>query len=141
MKRAIALPDYSQATAPEPPPGMVQVEIDPESGALATPHCPRTQTEYFLQGTEPAAYCPLHFLPAVPPTPGVARIASVEPPAVAGPAPPTPGPPIVAQTPAGLPPAPAPAAQPEERPKKRGFFGRIFGVFKGGSDKQDVPGR
>jgi penicillin-binding protein 1B len=35
-----------------------QVEIDPESGALALSGCPRQQVEYFLSGTLPEATCP-----------------------------------------------------------------------------------
>jgi hypothetical protein len=27
---------------------------------LATPYCPQTRTEIFVQGTEPASVCPLH---------------------------------------------------------------------------------
>ncbi|MCH7977667.1 MAG: PBP1A family penicillin-binding protein, partial [Acidobacteria bacterium] len=39
MKRAIALPQYHDVTAPVPPPGIVQVRIDPDTKGLATPHC------------------------------------------------------------------------------------------------------
>ena len=66
MKRAITFPEYSNVTAPVPPTGVVQVEIDPDSGELATPHCPRTQKEYFLEGTQPTQYCPVHYLQEMP---------------------------------------------------------------------------
>src|SRR5581483_59647 len=51
MKRAIAVPEYSDVKEFTPPPqGIVQALIDPDSGQLATPNCPKTQTEYFLTG-------------------------------------------------------------------------------------------
>jgi penicillin-binding protein 1B len=43
-----------------PPPGIVEVEIDRDTGQRALPGCPRTASEAFLAGTEPAAWCPLH---------------------------------------------------------------------------------
>ena len=41
------------------PPGIIRVEVDPESGQLATDGCPRRVEEIFAAGTEPAA-CTLH---------------------------------------------------------------------------------
>jgi penicillin-binding protein 1B len=35
-------------------------EIDPDSGMLATPYCPRTRGEVYVAGTEPDAVCALH---------------------------------------------------------------------------------
>ena len=35
-------------------------EIDPDSGALATPYCPKSRREIFVSGTEPSAVCALH---------------------------------------------------------------------------------
>ena len=34
--------------------------IDPESGGLATPGCPKPVALPFLVGTEPREYCPIH---------------------------------------------------------------------------------
>ena len=55
------------------PEDVIEREIDPESGMLATPYCPRTKSEIFVEGTEPTSVCPLHagsggetFLPEVP---------------------------------------------------------------------------
>jgi membrane carboxypeptidase/penicillin-binding protein len=42
------------------PEDVVDREIDPESGMLATPYCPQTRNEIFVAGTEPASVCPLH---------------------------------------------------------------------------------
>ncbi|HVR40668.1 MAG TPA: PBP1A family penicillin-binding protein [Thermoanaerobaculia bacterium] len=42
------------------PEDVVEREIDPESGMLATPYCPDTRSEIFVEGTEPQSVCPLH---------------------------------------------------------------------------------
>jgi membrane carboxypeptidase/penicillin-binding protein len=57
MKVAVAGRTGSQF---EPPPGISFVEIDRDTGKLATPNCPRTFTESFITGTEPVDLCPLH---------------------------------------------------------------------------------
>jgi membrane carboxypeptidase/penicillin-binding protein len=44
----------------EPPDGISFVEIDRDTGKLATPACPRVMTESFATGTEPYEICPLH---------------------------------------------------------------------------------
>jgi penicillin-binding protein 1A len=45
-----------------PPPNVVSVQIDERTGYLATSSCPPgdTRIEYFLVGTEPRSYCPVH---------------------------------------------------------------------------------
>ncbi len=42
------------------PSDIVTAEIDPETGELATPQCPRRMTEVFISGTQPRAECSLH---------------------------------------------------------------------------------
>jgi penicillin-binding protein, 1A family len=42
------------------PEDVVDRQIDPESGMLATPYCPQTRDEIFVLGTEPASVCPIH---------------------------------------------------------------------------------
>lgn len=42
------------------PEDVTEREIDPESGMLATPYCPRTRSEVFVAGTEPESVCPMH---------------------------------------------------------------------------------
>jgi penicillin-binding protein 1B len=44
----------------EVPEGIAFVTIDPLSGQLAAPGCPKTFTEAFLPGTEPTTMCELH---------------------------------------------------------------------------------
>ena len=42
------------------PEDVTEREIDPLSGMLATPYCPRTRSEVFVAGTEPESVCALH---------------------------------------------------------------------------------
>jgi penicillin-binding protein 1A len=56
---------YERRTAPGPwamPEGIVSVEIDASTNALATPFCPRDKVvrEVYYPGTEPIEHCPLH---------------------------------------------------------------------------------
>jgi penicillin-binding protein 1B len=44
----------------EEPEGLVTVAIDPETGRLASPACPRSLSETFIPGTEPHQLCDLH---------------------------------------------------------------------------------
>jgi penicillin-binding protein 1B len=60
MKRAVALPMYRNTTTFEPPAGIMEASIDPQSGQLATPSCPEVANEYFIAGSEPTQYCQLH---------------------------------------------------------------------------------
>jgi membrane carboxypeptidase/penicillin-binding protein len=70
MKRALAGRPDVRFAAPE---GLSYVEIDRDTGGLATPACPRTITEAFLPGTEPHERCQLHGgLPAAAPLKGIA---------------------------------------------------------------------
>jgi len=49
---------WAGSTFPEPP-GVLRVEVDPESGELAVPGCPQRAEEVFAAGTEPGP-CSLH---------------------------------------------------------------------------------
>jgi penicillin-binding protein 1B len=60
MKRAVALPMYRNTTTFEPPAGIMEAAIDPQSGQLATPSCPEQANEYFIAGSEPTQFCQLH---------------------------------------------------------------------------------
>lgn len=42
------------------PDDVMERQIDPESGMLATPYCPQTRTEVFVAGSEPRSVCPIH---------------------------------------------------------------------------------
>jgi penicillin-binding protein 1B len=60
MKRAVQLPAYHNTQTFEPPPGMIQEVVDPETGQLATPLCPKPVSEYFIAGSQPTEYCQEH---------------------------------------------------------------------------------
>jgi penicillin-binding protein 1B len=94
---------------PEPS-GIVYATIDPQSGGLATPYCPRAMALPFLIGTAPTAICPLHagLIASAPSAPAPATAAA---------------PPPVAQ--------PEPSASPSPSSESvigavAGFFGRLF---------------
>jgi penicillin-binding protein 1B len=57
MTRALAGRPNVPFTAPQ---GIVEVEIDKDTGHLALPACPRISTEAFIEGTAPTTWCPLH---------------------------------------------------------------------------------
>jgi penicillin-binding protein 1B len=50
---------YFTQTFPVPS-DIVTAEIDPDTGYLAGPSCPRRMTEVFISGTAPAGECPVH---------------------------------------------------------------------------------
>ena len=63
MKRASALRQYKDARPFSQPSGLVSAKICMDSGQLAGDSCPRTRSEVFIDGTEPAQQCSLHTLP------------------------------------------------------------------------------
>jgi penicillin-binding protein 1B len=131
MKRALQYRAYRDARRFEAPDGIVSVQIDPESGMLATPQCPKTISEVYISGTQPVTTCPLHGggqsvthvagweLPSDPPAVEAAPHVNAPPPVLASRRPPLVQPP------------PAEAAQKTEKPKeKKSLFRRLLGVFK-----------
>lgn len=124
MKRATAYREYKRVKPFEAPEGIVNVEIDPESGKLAAAGCGSTpQSEVFIAGTQPVELCDGRSTqvagwevgsdePALVPT-SAGKPAAVARGRVDFPIPP-------AQTP----------KEEEEKPKKKGFFGRILDIFK-----------
>ena len=57
MKQALAGHQNVSFSVPD---GVSFATIDPESGKLARPECPKTINESFLAGSEPTEECPLH---------------------------------------------------------------------------------
>jgi penicillin-binding protein 1B len=75
MKAALALrPELFGDNFPAPPDGVVNEEIDPTTGLIATDQCPTRRTEYFIEGTQPQQLCEGHSgeHPEQPATPGFA---------------------------------------------------------------------
>jgi 1A family penicillin-binding protein len=70
VESMIAAPIFAEFTeqslAPIPPkifpipPGVVNVYVDPETGALAGADCPNARLTPFIRGTEPTEYCTVH---------------------------------------------------------------------------------
>ncbi len=60
MKRAHKHRAYRDVTQFDVPDGVVSAQIDPLSGGLATGACPKVTTAYYLLGTQPVQFCPLH---------------------------------------------------------------------------------
>jgi penicillin-binding protein 1B len=131
MKRAHEHREYRNVSEFQPPAGVVGVQIDPASGQLATPQCPKVRTEYFIDGTQPVEMCSLH-------GGGGTRIAGWETgqpgqPARAadqGTVSSAPGAPPQQRTAQNAPPQPDSNGESQPPPKRKGFFERLKGIFK-----------
>jgi penicillin-binding protein 1B len=141
MKRAVNLPAYSRPQDFTPPPGILEVAVDPITGELATPSCPTTAEEYYIAGTQPTDYCSDnggHMLAQAPPVSWVKKLFGLkrhepEPPAEPGAAAAARPRPVTARKPARISPAGQPVeAAGREQEKKKGFFQKLFGIFGGG---------
>jgi penicillin-binding protein 1B len=134
MKKAVTLPQYSDVKDFSQPAGVVDVQLDKQTNLLATPSCPETYTAAFIAGTEPSQTCDqgngmrgffsrifgLGGDKALPPPPPAGQQNAQQP---------------------GVPSAngvpPSAATQNEPAQKKKGFFGKIAGIFK--DDKSSNP--
>jgi penicillin-binding protein 1B len=123
MKKAVALPAYSDVRDFSQPEGVVDVQLDKATNRLATPSCPDTYTIAFIAGTEPHDTCDQSggltgFFSRIF---GGNSEKALPPPTVSGN------------------PLAAGGVQSEEaaNKKKKGFFGKIAGVFKGDSGSHD----
>jgi penicillin-binding protein 1B len=146
MKRAHQHSEYKNVHSFQPPDGIVTVDIDEETGELATPNCPKVRSEVFIAGSQPLQICHLHGngrtlvsswdpvqqqnAPAASPTSAsesstvVAAVQSTQP------AEPARRPNSGGATPRSIPVTPPPAQQPEPEKPKKGFFGRLRDIFK-----------
>jgi penicillin-binding protein 1B len=127
MKKAETLPQYSDMHEFSQPSGVVDVQLDKLTNRLATPTCPDDYVSAFVAGTEPRDTCDEQA--------GVKGFFS----RLLGGSKPLPPLPPGAST-ATTAPANAPGTQNAQDPnsqKKKGFFGRLAGVFK--DDKQSTP--
>jgi penicillin-binding protein 1B len=116
MKKAAALPQYADMQEFAQPSGVVDVELDKATNRLATPACPDDYVTAFVAGTEPRETCDEQA--------GVrgffSRLLGGE---------------------KVLPPNPQAAngqdASQQDPNKKKGFFGKLVGIFK--DDKGTAP--
>jgi penicillin-binding protein 1B len=151
MASAVKLPEYQSVSDFQPPAGVVAVDVDPESGQIATPACPTHETDYYLAGTQPTVYCQLHS-PSLSPKGVLTRVfgglfhsntppAPPPPAAAAGTAVPNSaaraGSPVATTTAAAQP----VGVQVQPKKKKKGLFGRLFGALKSDPKKPSAPAR
>ncbi len=119
MKKASALPQYSGMKEFSQPSGVVDVQLDKATNRLATPTCPDDYTAAFVAGTEPRETCDQQT--------GVAGFFNR----------------IFGTGEKPLPPVQANTQDPQSTDpqnatgKKKGFFGKIAGIFK--DDKSSPP--
>jgi len=146
MKRAITLPAYRGVQPFEMPDGVTRVTIDPETLQLATPACPVTREEVYIQGTEPTEFCSLHgahMAGDTPPGSWLSRIFGGDKPK--GPEAAQPPPPGQNSTQANKNPGDVQGknanGQPSDDENKKGLFKRIFGIFGGKKDDNPQPAK
>jgi len=137
MKRAVTLPGYVNPQPFDPPPGVIQEAIDPQTGELATSACPQSEEEYFIAGTEPTQACGGGLAPT---TPGswlahlFGHSAPQPPPAPNSPAATSNNPNAPGKSRGKNTPSTSGAQSVQEPEKKKGFLDKVFGIF-GGSKK------
>ncbi|MGC1872680.1 MAG: transglycosylase domain-containing protein [Acidobacteriaceae bacterium] len=131
MKEAVKLPQYSDTQIFDPPAGVTEVTLDKATNLIADASCPDDYTAAFLDGTQPTGTCD-H------PNGNQRNIfqkmfglgeKGTSPPLIS----PPPANVVQPQAPPGNNPANAQNGQQnqvEPKKKKKGFFGKIFGVFK-----------
>jgi len=115
---------------------VVAVQVDADSGQVATAACPVVRTEYFIEGTQPVEMCHLHGGGAVTQVAGwdlsrPAQPSSVAPNRPDRPTGASPDRQIAQSQPVSPQAAPATVPPQAEAAKKRkGFFGRLRDIFK-----------
>ena len=116
MKKASTLPEYSNMVEFSQPSGVVDVQLDKTTNRLATPTCPDDYTSAFIAGTEPSETCDQQA--------GMkgffSRIFSGGQKPTLAPQPPN-----------------SQDADAQDPKKKKGFFGKLAGIFK--DDKSSAP--
>src|ERR1700686_3920455 len=114
MKKAITLPQYADAQPFSQPAGVVDVQLDKTTNLLATPACPEDYSAAFIAGTEPSETCDTR--------PGMrgffSRVFGLG------------GDKALPPPPPGTQPGAPASATAEDPKKKKGFFGKIAGIFK-----------
>jgi penicillin-binding protein 1B len=124
MKKAVTLSQYADTKPFSQPAGVVDVQLDKQTNLLATPSCPETYSAAFIAGTEPNQTCDqgmgmrgffsrvfgLSGEKALPPPP-----------------------------PGAQPDADAKASSEDPGKKKKGFLGKIAGIFKDDKPANDPP--
>jgi penicillin-binding protein 1B len=128
MKKASALPQYSNVKPFPQPSGVVAVQLDKTTNLLATPTCPQTYSAAFIEGTEPSATCDqgtgVHgFFSKIF---GLGNNKALPPAQAEGPN---------AATPLGD----ATVVAPDAAKKKKGLLGKFTGIFKSDKGAESAP--
>jgi penicillin-binding protein 1B len=134
MKKAQTLPETSDMKAFAQPDGVVDVQLDKTTNLLATPSCPETYTAAFVVGTEPMSTCDQ--------STGIkglfSRIFGLGGAKALPPPSPAATQPVPQKSTAANQPAEQSSAETaSSEKKKKGFFGKIAGIFK--DDKSSNP--
>jgi penicillin-binding protein 1B len=142
MKRAHQHAEYKNVHSFQPPDGIVTVDIDEETGELATPSCPKVRSEVFIAGSQPLQICHIHGngrtlvsswdpvqQQAAPAGAGAAESSEVAAVQSTQPAQAARRPNPVGAAPRSIPVTPQPAQAPEPDKKKKGLWGRIMDSF------------
>jgi penicillin-binding protein 1B len=130
MARAHKHREYSNVHVLDAPDGIVTVEVDSETGELATAACPKVRTEVFISGTQPIHTCSKHgrggqtiVSSAAFDTPEPVTLARSDPPDEARPSRPR----ERTKAPKVIPITPTPKEAPKAAP---GFWDKVRGIFK-----------
>jgi penicillin-binding protein 1B len=125
MKRAVQLEAYRNVKPFTPPDGVIKLNIDKVTNRVATASCPDDFDAAFIAGTEPTETCDqspvgsfFSRIFGLNPQPKQADLVSND-----------------AHQQAAAPNGSGNPAAPEKPKEKKGFFGKLFGVFKG-DDKE-----
>jgi len=134
MKRAVKIPAYSTGEFPQPA-GVVNVRLDKVTNRLATAACPDDYYVAFIAGTEPTQTCEQNEGGSI-----LTKILGVfepKPPSQNSSPPVNNGQPAIGQP--GEPMTGTALPVPPDK-KKKGFFGKLAGVFKGDKDEDKNDG-
>jgi penicillin-binding protein 1B len=118
MKRAVALPQYSDTHEFTPPEGVTQVRLDKGTNLLANETCPNDYTVAFLDGTQPSMNCSQ----TVPQQGLLEKMFGINKPAPTATTATTPT--TIPTQNSAAPPNPTPPADPNKKPN---IFTKIFG--------------
>ncbi|MEO8725312.1 MAG: PBP1A family penicillin-binding protein [Acidobacteriaceae bacterium] len=151
MKRASVLQQYKDMKSFTPPAGVNQLRLDKVTNLLAAPSCPEDYSAYFIDGTGPTTTCEhpagdnrnifqkifgLGDNQKPPAPPPVSNTPGTKAPGQTGPAPP---PSVPGSAPGQTSAQPAQIQNPATQPKKRGFWGKVFGAGDKSKDKKASP--
>lgn len=135
MKNAVELPQYSDTQYFDPPAGITEVSLDKSTNLIADASCPDDYTVAFLDGTQPTGTCDHPSGDQRNIFQKVFGLGNKSAPPVI---PPAPANVVQPEAPTGANPSQGANAIPngQQQKKKKGFFGKVFGVFKGDGKKQ-----